>query len=394
MPSFRLTLRIIAATLIPTLTCLAHDEGVNTIQYSMENFHEEVPKKNHFVMFFAPWCGHCKRLSPTWDDLAKIYNVENSELSVAKVDCTSETELCAEYDVTGYPTLKFFKVGDTEGVKFRGSRDLESLTNFVEEKLGKKAENEETTTVPSAPTPVTNLVELTEDTFASHVKSGLHFVKFYAPWCTHCQKLSPTWDKLAESLSYEEGVSISKIDCTEHRAVCQDFEVKGYPTLLWIEDGKKVEKYSGSRTHEDLKEFVSRMMGAATGAKGEAEEEAKVEEVSDPVITLNGGNFENGISKGICFAKFFAPWCGHCKRLAPTWDELGKKFAGSDLVKVIRVDCTLDENKSLCSKEGVDGYPSLFLYKDGEKISEYNGSRSLDDLYEFVVKHYSSHDEL
>lgn len=82
--------------------------------------------------------------------------------------------------------------------------------------------------------------ELTEDTFEKHVSSGYHFVKFYAPWCGHCQKLAPTWDELANSLRNDDAVSISRIDCTQHRSVCGQFDIKGYPTLLWIEDGKKV----------------------------------------------------------------------------------------------------------------------------------------------------------
>lgn len=84
------------------------------------------------------------------------------------------------------------------------------------------------------------LLELTEDTFDKHVSSGYHFVKFYAPWCGHCQKLAPTWEELANSLRNSKDVSISKVDCTQHRGVCGQFDIKGYPTLLWIEDGKKV----------------------------------------------------------------------------------------------------------------------------------------------------------
>ncbi len=41
----------------------------------------------------------------------------------------------------------------------------------------------------------------------------------------------------------------------------------------------------------------------------------------------------------------------------------------------------------------MDGFPTLFLYKNGQKMSEYRGSRSLDDLHDFVVKHFE-HDEL
>lgn len=81
--------------------------------------------------------------------------------------------------------------------------------------------------------------------------------------------------------------------------------------------------------------------------------------------------------------------------MAPTWDDLASKFAGSSAAKVAKVDCTLDDNKDLCNEQGVDGFPTIFLYKNGEKVEEYNGSRSLDDLFEFVSKHAAqTHEEL
>ncbi len=65
-------------------------------------------------------------------------------------------------------------------------------------------------------------------------------MKFFAPWCGHCQKMAVTWDNLAQSVGQENSVTIGKVDCTQFRDLCNEFEVKGYPTLLWIKDGKKV----------------------------------------------------------------------------------------------------------------------------------------------------------
>lgn len=61
---------------------------------------------------------------------------DDGNVRIAKVDCTVDSKVCSDQDVTGYPTLKFFKVGSDEPVKFRGTRDLPSLTSFINEQLG------------------------------------------------------------------------------------------------------------------------------------------------------------------------------------------------------------------------------------------------------------------
>lgn len=75
-------------------------------------------------------------MAPTWEQLAEILNEDDSNVRIAKVDCTIDKEICSEHDVTGYPTLKFFKQGSDEGVKFKGTRDLPTLTSFINEQLG------------------------------------------------------------------------------------------------------------------------------------------------------------------------------------------------------------------------------------------------------------------
>ena len=61
------------------------------------------------------------------------------------------------------------------------------------------------------------------------------------------QKLAPTWDELAKAFEKDEGVKIAKVDCTQAQSVCQDYDVRGYPTLAYFKDGKKVETYRGAR---------------------------------------------------------------------------------------------------------------------------------------------------
>lgn len=88
---------------------------------------------------------------------------------------------------------------------------------------------------------------------------------------------------------------------------------------------------------------------------GLKEEEAVVEEDPDgSVATLNSENFQSRIAQGVTFVKFFAPWCGHCKRLAPTWAELNKKVLGVPDVRLVKVDCTLENSKELCNEQEVN----------------------------------------
>lgn len=363
----------------------------NSIKYDEEGFRKNIGNIVHFVKFYAPWCGHCKRLAPIWDELAEKYNKPGEQkLVIAKIDCTTETALCSEQGITGYPTLKFFKKGTTEGHKYRGPRDIISLEAFIANSLG----HEEIKKSPEPPKSINEVIQLSDDTFHKFVARGLHFVKFYAPWCGHCQKLVPIWKELANSFKFDTSIKISEIDCTTQHLICNEFEVKAYPTLLWIVDGKKIEKYEGTRSHEELKLFINKMIEKEYGKYKDNEDGAIPENISKPevaVVQLTDDSFEEAIETGLTFIKFFAPWCGHCRNLLPAWNDLGQKFLSNSNVKIAKVDCTSQEN--LCSKHKVDGYPTLLLFKNGKRLVEYKGNRELASLHSFVMDHLP-HDEL
>jgi len=364
---------------------IGDDHAETSINFNKDTFAADVEKTPHLVMFFAPWCGHCKRLHPTWEDLSVKFNEkEEKDVLIGKVDCTIETALCSAQEVTGYPTLKFFKSGTDSGVKYRGQRDLDSLVKFINEQTGVEQPEEEKVEAEEAIVD-NGLYVLNEKSFAKHVETGDHFVKFYAPWCGHCTKLAPAWAELAKAFEGSDKVKIAKMDCTQAQSVCQGREVRGYPTLQYIRNGVLVEAYKGGRDLGGLKEFVSTMTGS------EAKEAAvpAAEEVKSSVAHLDKDNFDAEIKEGVTFIKFFAPWCGHCKSLAPTWEELAGKFAENAGVKIAKVDCTEGNNKNreICTAQGVNGFPTLNIYKDGEKVDEYNGKRKIDDLEAFVNKH-------
>ena len=85
---------------------------------------------NILIMFYAPWCGHCKKFKPELEKAAAVLRKEN--LMIAKVDATVEKDLATKYNVRGYPTVKFFKKGDV--IDYTAGRNEQDVINWVRRK--------------------------------------------------------------------------------------------------------------------------------------------------------------------------------------------------------------------------------------------------------------------
>ena len=101
------------------------------MQYLTGSNFDEVVKdksKNVLVEFYAPWCGHCKQLSPIWDKLAESLE-DNEDVVVAKMDATVN-EL-SHTRVRSFPTIRLYKKDTNEVAEYNGERTLEGLTKFL-----------------------------------------------------------------------------------------------------------------------------------------------------------------------------------------------------------------------------------------------------------------------
>mmetsp|Transcript_3015 Transcript_3015/g.5518 ORF Transcript_3015/g.5518 Transcript_3015/m.5518 type:complete len:226 (-) Transcript_3015:47-724(-) len=109
--------------------------------------------------------------------------------------------------------------------------------------------------------------------------------------------------------------------------------------------------------------------------------------VRSQVVTLTDANFENltqatSVSAEFdWFVEFYAPWCGHCKQLARTWDKLAQRLQDSKSVKLAKLDATSEPISS--ARFNIRGFPTLIMLSKG-KMKNYDGRRSEDKLYEFA----------
>jgi protein disulfide-isomerase-like protein len=108
-----------------------------------------------------------------------------------------------------------------------------------------------------------NVLVLTDSTIEDALKENSHIlIEFYAPWCGHCKRLAPEYEKAADLLK-ESGVAarIAKVDSTVEKNAAGAYSIRGYPTLLYFENGQMVEKYSGGRTADEISKYVINKAG-------------------------------------------------------------------------------------------------------------------------------------
>ncbi len=86
-------------------------------------------KKHALVMFYAPWCGHCKAAKPEFTSAANSFSSDKKR-SFTAVDCTKFQSVCEQFDVSGYPTFKYFSYGKNPA-SYDGERSMTGFTEFI-----------------------------------------------------------------------------------------------------------------------------------------------------------------------------------------------------------------------------------------------------------------------
>jgi protein disulfide-isomerase A6 len=239
-----------------------------------KNFNKVIGKDQHvLVKFYAPWCGHCKRLAPVYEEVAAAFEKDSDKIIIAEINADEEKDIAKKYDIKGFPTIKLFTAKTTTPIDYNNDRTVEAFVDFIEHETGIKAK------IPKVHSDmvVLNSGNFDDVVFAPNTNV---MVLFYAPWCGHCKALHPTYEKIATDYLNDKNVVIAKIDATENTVLAEKYNVKGYPHLVFFDAKEKSKEdyepvvYDGGRDEKDFIEFLNEKCDANRVVGGGLDENA------------------------------------------------------------------------------------------------------------------------
>lgn len=215
-------------------------------------------------------------------------------------DLPGNMKLKQTYDIKGFPTLSYFKDGKLQ-FPYGGEHNFQSLVDWMGNPEEPKEKEPEKSWADEDDVHVTFLTNDNFDSFLETHKSVL--VKFYAPWCGHCKTMKPIFNSVAKQLKEEksEGI-IAFVDTTVEQDLGKRFNIKGFPTIKYFEDGEFAYDYS----ERDEAKILAFMRNPQKPEAPEKEPEWK-DEVNS-VIHAEDANFHSTIkTKKHALAFFYAP---------------------------------------------------------------------------------------
>ncbi|XP_049882601.1 protein disulfide-isomerase A3 [Pectinophora gossypiella] len=428
------------------------------------------------VMFYAPWCGHCKRLKPEYAVAAGVLKTDDPPVALAKVDCTEGGKsTCEQYSVSGYPTLKIFRKGELSS-EYNGPRESNGIVKYMRAQVGPSSKElrtvkeyeaylnkddvvvigffekesdlkgefiktadkmrEEVTFAHSSAKEVldkagykdnvvlyrpkrlqnkfeeSSVVYNGEGSIKAFIKEKYHglvglrqkdnmqdftnplVVAYYDVDYVKNAKGTNYWRnrvlKAAKEVSEATFAVSDKDDFThELNEYGIDFAKGDKPVVAGKDaDGNKF-VMTNEFSIENLQQFAKDMLDGKLEAF--VKSEAIPEDNSGPTKTAVGKNFKELVTESgrDALIEFYAPWCGHCQKLMPVWEELGDKLKNED-VDIIKMDATANDWPK--SQFEVSGFPTIYWKpKDtSQKPVRYNGGRALEDFIKYIAEHAST----
>ncbi|KAA8547045.1 hypothetical protein F0562_003474 [Nyssa sinensis] len=452
-------------------------EGEYVLTLDSSNFSETVSKNNFVVVeFYAPWCGHCKKLAPEYEKAASILSSHDPPVILAKVDANDEAnkELASEFQISGFPTIKILRNGGRNAQEYKGPRDADGIVTYLQKQAGpasaeiKSVEDAgsvidekkifvvgvfpefsgeafenftilaeklrsdydfghtlDAKLIPrgesSVDRPTLRLLKPFDELFVdfqdfevdamekfvevasvpimtifNNDPSNHPFViKFFNSPNAKAMLFLNFSSELADAFKSKyndvaglykgKGVSFLLGDLEYSQGAFQYFGLKDDQAPVIIIQNNNGQKYLKPNLEPDhitpwLKEYMDGNLKPFV--KSEPIPEADNEPVKVVVAdSLQDKVFNSG--KNVLL-EFYAPWCGHCKKLAPILDEVAVSFENDADVIIAKLDATANDIPN--DTFDVQGYPTLYFKSASGNLLQYDGDRTKEDIIEFIKK--------
>jgi len=300
-------------------------------------------------------------------DAAKAFLAAASNIDDMPFGITGD---CSEYGVDAEAVVVVKTFDDGKAVLTEGITE-EAVATFV--------------SAESLPLVVDFNHETAQKIFSGEVKS--HFLLFSSGKADdHEEKLNIMREQAKKNKGKMLFVTINT-DEEDHKRILEFFGIvdSELPTFRAIRLGEEMAKFKPEDDTFDaanVKSFVSDFL------EGKLKQHLMSEEVPEDwdkegVKVLVGKNFHEvamNEEKDV-LVEFYAPWCGHCKQLAPIWDKLGEKYKDHESIVIAKMDSTANELEEV----KVQGFPTIKLFKKGtNEIVDYNGDRTVEGFSKFL----------
>merc|ERR1712241_1129548 len=301
-------------------------------------------------------------------DGAKAFLGAASNLDDLAFGVTGDEAVCSEHGVSGegVVVLKTFDDGKA------------TLTEeLTEENIAKFTSSE------SLPLVIDFNHETAQKIFSGEVKS--HFLMFSSAKADDHEDKLEKMRAMAKSSKGKMLFVTINTDEEDHKRILEFFGIteSELPTYRAIKLGEDMAKYKPEDDKfENAEQFVADFMD------GKLKQHLMSQDVPEDwdkegVKVLVGKNFQEvamNVEKDV-LVEFYAPWCGHCKQLAPIWDELGEKYKDHETIVIAKMDSTANELEEV----KVQGFPTIKLFKKGtNEIVDYNGDRTVAGFSKFL----------
>eukprot|EP00759_Apiculatamorpha_spiralis_P035280 PhF_6_TR36156/c1_g1_i2/m.52581/K09580/PDIA1, P4HB; protein disulfide-isomerase A1 len=460
---------MIRSILLFAALCAVAVRASDVVEGHSSNFKDITKEGLVLVEFYAPWCGHCKKLAPEWEKAATALK---GQVTLVKVDATVESELAGGYGIRGYPTIKVFRDGQV--TDYEGGRTADAIVQFARKRLSPPVEElkaeDAIKEFKLKHTVAVILFTTSKDSdefvkFESQAKvlrddhmfgavfnndlfegqnngDVVMFKQFDDLKATFSgdlgdKKAFASWIKLesfklvdeigpenyrqyldrqvplgwlfldtsknedseaAKSVltaiapTFKGKISFVYLDGTRYTQMVQKFGHSGktYPVFAIDSLDNKYFAFpeGDALTTPSLTEFCEKF------TNGKLDRTIKSEPIPenptiDGLTTVVGKTFDEVVLKTNkdVFIEFYAPWCGHCKQLAPIYKKLAASLKDVSTLTIAQMDATANDPSG---NFDIQGFPTLFFVPAGKAPITYEGDRTGVEMLRFIKKHATS----